>query len=346
MITDLRKSVQRVDYDPDILQAINVIENTYGVKVSVDTKKKSLIKYGQSDQVQTTNTTLMTNQSGTFNETYVRRNIITHFASGSGNDTMKMTVEGHTVGSDISVSTLTQSSGTATCTTGSSHSYNTGDWVYIEGANEAEYNGIVEITVTGSTTFTYTVDSGASSPATGTITATNQNKTFVVQTVQLAGQTKTALTTPLARCTRAYNPEQNKASNMTGPVYIAQDVTFTSGVPVAASTHCIIPAGKNQTRKASTSLSSLDFWIVTQIHGHMLTKQSAFAEITLEVRQEGGVFRAQDVIAISANGGGQDVPEQPYIVIPANSDVRLVSKADQNGRSVGGSILGYLATVI
>lgn len=72
---------------------------------------------------------------------------------------------------DVSVTSLTQTGGTATATIGS-HSWANGDTVTIDGANESEYNGDFVISNVTATTFDYTVDSGATSPATGTITAT------------------------------------------------------------------------------------------------------------------------------------------------------------------------------
>lgn len=71
---------------------------------------------------------------------------------------------------DLGVTGITQSSGTATATTASAHGLLTGDTVVIQGANQAEYNGSKVVTVTGTDTFTFTVDSGATTPATGTIT--------------------------------------------------------------------------------------------------------------------------------------------------------------------------------
>jgi hypothetical protein len=70
-----------------------------------------------------------------------------------------------------SVSSLTRSGSTATATTSASHGYSTGDSVTVSGAAQPEYNGTVTITVTGATTFTYTVSGSPVSPATGTITA-------------------------------------------------------------------------------------------------------------------------------------------------------------------------------
>jgi hypothetical protein len=69
-----------------------------------------------------------------------------------------------------SVTSITRSSTTATVTTSINHGYATGVSVKIAGAVETAYNGVFVITVTGDTTFTYTVSGSPSTPATGTIT--------------------------------------------------------------------------------------------------------------------------------------------------------------------------------
>lgn len=336
--------------DTDLIHAIEIIKADYGVDVSLESKNKDLLKFGSSDQVQTTPTTLMQLPTGTYNETYVNRNLITSFSTNNAANTGKITIEGHTVGSDISVSSITQTGGTATVTTGSSHGYSTNDWVYIEGANEAGYNGIVKITVTGTTTFTYTVDAGTASPATGTITSTNQNKTFVTQTIQMNGTTTVALSTNLARATRLYIPSQNKATDFTGTGYVFETDTTTGGVPDTDSlVHIMISnvtSTPNQSLKASTSISSTDFWIVTSFHGHVLTKQASWIDVVMEVREIGGVFREVENVSVSSSAATESVHFKPYKIIPANADIRLRATADTNGRSGAGSIQGYLVKVI
>lgn len=69
------------------------------------------------------------------------------------------------------VTSITQTAGTATLTTTAAHGRATGDWVTVEGATQVGYNGVHQITVTGTDTFTFAVDSSVVSPATGTITA-------------------------------------------------------------------------------------------------------------------------------------------------------------------------------
>lgn len=73
---------------------------------------------------------------------------------------------------NLSVTSLTQSGGTATCITASAHNLSTGQKVWIKGASPNAYNRIKTITVTDTDEFTYPIDSGTSSPATGTITCT------------------------------------------------------------------------------------------------------------------------------------------------------------------------------
>lgn len=72
----------------------------------------------------------------------------------------------------LSVSGITRTDDTATATTAAAHGLATGDKVYIAGADQAEYNGIHTITVTGASTFTYAVEDEPATPATGTITYT------------------------------------------------------------------------------------------------------------------------------------------------------------------------------
>lgn len=75
-----------------------------------------------------------------------------------------------------SVSSITRSSTTATVTTSSSHGLSANNYITIAGANETSYNGAFRITsVPSTTTFTYTVTGSPSTPATGTITATERN---------------------------------------------------------------------------------------------------------------------------------------------------------------------------
>ena len=71
---------------------------------------------------------------------------------------------------NLSITGITRSSGTATATTASSHGLAVGNKVAISGAVETEYNGTVTVlSVPTGTTFTYAVTGTPSTPASGTI---------------------------------------------------------------------------------------------------------------------------------------------------------------------------------
>lgn len=76
-------------------------------------------------------------------------------------------------GPTASVDSITQTSGVATATVSAGHGVHDGDRVRIAGADQSEYNGIHVVRYATDTTFTFTVDSGATTPATGTLTYQN-----------------------------------------------------------------------------------------------------------------------------------------------------------------------------
>jgi hypothetical protein len=72
----------------------------------------------------------------------------------------------------IPVLSISVASTTATVTTASQHYHSTGDSVTIYGATPSGYNGTFSVVSTGPNTFTYTVPSSITTPATGSITCT------------------------------------------------------------------------------------------------------------------------------------------------------------------------------
>lgn len=167
--------------------------------------------------------------------------------------------------------------------------------------------------------------------------------TFVVQSVTLTGQTQATLTTPLARATRAYN---NSATDLVGTIYVYETDTSTSGVPdTPAKVRLMIPAGGNQSVKASTSISAVDYWIVTRTYAAVLEKTNVNADVRLEVRRASGVWRLQADLAASS-GDFKEQNFDPYFIVPKNSDVRLRATASTTNVDVAGGIEGYLALVV
>jgi len=68
---------------------------------------------------------------------------------------------------EITISTITRVGTTATLTTTTAHGLSTGNTVYITQASPSQYNGTFTITVTGASTFTYTMSSDPGASATG-----------------------------------------------------------------------------------------------------------------------------------------------------------------------------------
>lgn len=173
-------------------------------------------------------------------------------------------------------------------------------------------------------------------------TMSGGNKTFIVQNATLNGQNKVPLATPLNRCTRVSHANQS-AVNLVGEIYVYEDTAIGAGKPTdTTKIHLTVPAGRNQSQKASTSLSSVDYWIVTSYRSEVLEKSAAFADVALQIRDSGGVFKIIEDISTSTNNTGV-FEFLPYLIVPANADVRLVAVADNVNRNIGGSIQGFLA---
>ena len=78
-----------------LVQAEREIYKSFGDRVSINTKAKSLVKFGKSAAL--TTGTLETVWSVGGNEVYLTDNLITHVSSSNVNDTEILSLEGHTI---------------------------------------------------------------------------------------------------------------------------------------------------------------------------------------------------------------------------------------------------------
>ena len=95
---------ENMNQDYYIKHALDIIEATYGDKVSVDEKNKDLLKYGRTEQADNTagGWTIMTLPSGVQSEMDLYANDIDKVSSSSASDAGKiLTVEGHTYSSGL-----------------------------------------------------------------------------------------------------------------------------------------------------------------------------------------------------------------------------------------------------
>jgi hypothetical protein len=167
--------------------------------------------------------------------------------------------------------------------------------------------------------------------------------TFVTQDVTLTGQDEVPLGTPLARCSRVYNLS---ATPLAGLISITEVDTYSAGgEPVTASkVHTQIRAGQQQTEKCSTTIEDHNYWVITGWRADLLAKTAAFAEVVLEIRRPGEVFRPFVTASINTNDSASQI-QIPYVIVPANADIRMRAAAGANDKDCSGWICGALMTV-
>lgn len=173
--------------------------------------------------------------------------------------------------------------------------------------------------------------------------------TFVSQTVTLNGQTKVDLDTPLARATRIYNADSSAlAASSRVYVYNSSGVTLASGVPdIDAQVHLIMDAGEEQSLKAATAFSNVDYGLITQVYGTVDKKTAATVDFRLKVRTAGGVFRTQFKRSVASTGNNNfDFQIRPFLIVPKNADVIVTAVASTTGVSVSAGFNCLLAKII
>jgi hypothetical protein len=169
------------------------------------------------------------------------------------------------------------------------------------------------------------------------------NFTFVTQTVTLDGQTETSLTTPLARATRVYN---NGATDFAGTVYVYEDDTVTNGVPqTSAKIHLQTEGTNNQSLKAATTISNVDYWLIGQIHAGVNKKTTASVDFQFQIREKGKVFRTRVPGSASSSGAAFSATLRPFLIVPKNADFRITAVGSTTNVSVEAWANGPLASV-
>lgn len=177
----------------------------------------------------------------------------------------------------------------------------------------------------------------------------SNNLIFVVQTVTLTGQTGVALGTALARATRVYVSDGSSFASASDVVYVYENVTTTAGVPDTASkTHVLCDGTYYQSQKASTSVSSTDYWFVTKFYAGINKKTTATVDVELQARTyTDDSFRTLFKLPVSSSGSDYfQIDAPPIFIIPKNSDMRVVATASTTGVEVIAGVAGYLAKVV
>lgn len=174
------------------------------------------------------------------------------------------------------------------------------------------------------------------------MTISGTDLSFSVQQVTLTGQTPVTLATPLARVTRIYCVDG--ATDTAGDVYVF-DGTATAGVPDDLNlVGNIMPQEHQSTMFAGTSVANNNYFIVTRLYTHLGSKSTNSADVQIQIRPPGGVWRT--VRGIGVKEAGSDMTLAPYLIIPSNTDIRIRATGSGAGTDVTAGFDGYFADII
>lgn len=255
-------------HDPWVHRAIHEVEEEYGDLISVDDKRKSLLKFGENSSVSTSYETVWL-QGG--HETYVSSNLINKISSSNAGDTQEVVIEGHILDDD-------------------------GSFVFV-----------------------------------------SQSKT-------LAGQTETALDTPLVRVSRIYN---DNGTDFAGTIYVYEDDTVVAGVPqTATKIHITAEGADNQSQKAAVTMAGDEYWLISEAYAMVNIKTAGKADFLFQVRKKDKTFRTRIPAAAHSQGSAFYLNLRPFLIVPKNADFRVIAVADQAAVSVVAWASGALAKVI
>lgn len=179
-------------------------------------------------------------------------------------------------------------------------------------------------------------------------TSSGSDLTFVPSqlNVELTGRTEAPLGISRTRSTRA-----RLDLPAIGDIYFYDSgAALTNGVPTdLTKVHMMIPAGDIQSQKASTAISSTDYYIITNWSAGVLEKTSAFAQARIEIKPwtttTDSWYPITKWLAVSDANGSYGIGEgSPYLIVPKNHDVRMTAIANTAGIGVVGGMEGFLAT--
>ena len=168
-------------------------------------------------------------------------------------------VDGYTA---QSVASITRSGTTATVTVSGGHGLVSGQWATIAGADQGDYNGRFQVTVSSSTVFTYTVANSPTTPATGTITARRASAGW---NLEYSGTNKAAYRSPnnagARHCLRVLDdgsgPGGAKAASLIG--YVSMSDVDTGGEPFPTAAQMTVGVFAH---KSATADSTARSWLL------------------------------------------------------------------------------------
>ena len=129
------------------------------------------------------------------------------------------------------ISSITSSTTTATVTTGSVHGLSTNDYVFLFGQTTTAYSGTYQVTVTSTTTFTYTLPAATTSPA--SVAGSYQKIVYNVGTFNPMLLRFADVNTDIGPKPEVWKPE---LANSAGFLYVKEGSKIVSAVNVRQET--------------------------------------------------------------------------------------------------------------
>lgn len=208
----------------------------------------------------------------------------------------------------VNISSISRSGTTATVTTDTDHKLSSFIDVIIAGANEVDYNGTFEITVTGADSFSYEVENSPITPATGTITSTATTASVPVQSVTYGQSTNQSADSPLTLSSGISGADTTARADflgLAGGTDIESDSDFRTRV-----------IERVQNPVALFNVAA----IVTQAKSVAGVTRVFVQEVTPAVGQVTVYFlRDNDASIIPDAGEVQDVKDSLLLIKPANT---------------------------
>ena len=219
------------------------------------------------------------------------------------------------------------------------------------GTSEADINYLGIDPLHAATNSITTVSSSNNADTTQSLTVEgmtidgSNNLSFVLQTVALNGQAKVALATPLSRVTRIASLLGPVAT--LGDVYAYQDGAITGGIPNdLATVDNVMAASDQSTLFAGTSVSSTNYFVLTNYWSYLGKKTTALADIRFKTQKVGtGFYRTRSVGNIT-NSSGLVRPQAPFLIIEPNSDIDITAVGSTTNVDVFAGFEGFFADII
>lgn len=176
----------------------------------------------------------------------------------------------------------------------------------------------------------------------GDFTFTSQ----IVNTDASDGQTRVALTTPLAECTRMRGLTQ-------GDVYAYENTTLSGGIPTdTTKIHNILVSTDRTSLKAGTAIAKNNYFVLTKSWATMgrAAGSTAGVDIRLKVLNVGNAalgnnFYTSEIQTISLNNNlNQEF--KPFEIIPPNSLVSMTAIASGGTQDVKAGFMEFFADIV